>query len=145
MPAGGIAGKLYWSIGAGAGAGHASFIVNYDGPEDQNMAAALFERSNAGELFASIWVNDGEWKKLRERTVSASAIRSEDRRSRHILVDFQRVGSMLELRLWDEPFLSAPAGDTLAGEYAGIRLLGQIFEFHDVECRAIVNPPSDDA
>jgi hypothetical protein len=142
-PARKITAKLTWNVGAGAG--HASLVVNYGGPADQNMAAALFEQPSSGQLFGSIWINDGEWKKLCDRPVGVNAIRSEDRGSRQILVEFQRVDSTLELKLWDEPFLSAPAGDSLNGEYAGIRLMGQVFGFQDVEYHAIVDRSSDDA
>jgi len=131
-PGRGVAGTLHWNVGAGAG--HASLILNYGGPEDQNMAAALFEQSASGELFASIYVNDGEWKKVCERPIGANAIRGEDRRSRRVQADFQRVGANLELKLWDEPFLSAPAGDSLNGKHVGVRLLGKLFEFRDVRC-----------
>ncbi len=141
-PASGISGTLNWNVGAGTG--HASLVVGYDGPEDQNMAAALFEQSNSGELSVSIWINNGEWKKLCGRRVGADAIRSEDRSSRQVQVDFQHIGSNLELRLWNEAFLSATAGDLPDGEHVGIRLLGQLFEFRDVRLHSIVGPPNDD-
>jgi hypothetical protein len=140
-PGSGISGTLNWNVGAGAG--HASLVVGYDGPEDQNMAAALFEQSNSGELSVSIWINNGEWKRLCGRRVGANAIRSEDRTSRQIQADFQHDGSNLELKLWNEPFLSAPAGDLPDGEHVGIRLLGQLFEFRDVRFRSIAGPSND--
>jgi hypothetical protein len=131
----GISGMLNWNVGAGAG--HASLVVSYDGPEDQNMAAALFEQSNSGELSVSIWINSGEWKKLCGRRVGANAIRTEDRSSRQVRADFQHIASNLELKLWNEPFLSAPAGDLPIGEHVGIRLLGQLFEFRDLRCHGV--------
>jgi hypothetical protein len=140
-PGSGISGTLNWNVGAGAG--HASLVVSYDGPEDQNMAAALFEQLNSGELGVSIWINNGEWKKLCGRRVGANAIRSEDRTSLQIQADFQHIGSNLELKLWNEPFLSAPAGDLPDGEHVGIRLLGQLFEFRDVRFHSIAGPSND--
>jgi len=133
----GICGKLCWRIGAGTS--HASLVVNYDGPKDQNMAAALFEQSNSGTLLASIWINCGDWKMLCSRPVPKEAIRSQERGSElAIQADFQRIGPDLEPRLWDEPFLSAPADDLLVGEHTGVRVLGHLFEFRDVQSRAVV-------
>jgi hypothetical protein len=134
-PAAGISGRLRWLVGAGAG--HASLVVSYGGPGDENMAAALFEQSGSDGLFVSIWINCGEWKRLCSRSIPREAIRAGDRASRpFIQADFQRNGQNLELRLWEDLFLSASAGDLPVGEHTGIRLSGQRFEFHDVQCRA---------
>jgi hypothetical protein len=131
--ASGISGKLRWRVGAGSG--HAGLIAGYGGPADDNMAAALFEQSDSDGLFASIWINRGEWKRLCSRPIPKAATRRADQGSQlYIQADFRRNGENLELRLWDELFLSAPAGDLSVGDYAGIRLLGQLFEFYDVQC-----------
>ena len=129
-PASGISGDLSWRVGAGAG--HASLVVGYSGPEDQNMAAAIFEPSNSGGLFASVWINDGEWRMVCERRVPEEAIRTGDRSSRQVRADFHLVGQNLELRLWDETFLSAPTGDLTVAGQVGVRFLGQLFEWSDV-------------
>ena len=134
-PAAGISAKLRWRVGAEAG--HASLIVSYGGPGDENVAAALFEQASSDSLFVSIWINCGEWKRLSSRPIPKEAIRGADHGSQpFIQADFQRNGQNLELRLWEELFLSASAGDLPVGEHAGIRLLGQLFEFHDVQFRA---------
>jgi hypothetical protein len=134
-PAAGISAKLRWRVGAEAG--HASLIVSYGGPGDKNVAAALFEQASSDSLFVSIWINCGEWKRLSSRPIPKEAIRGADHGSQpFIQADFQRNGQNLELRLWEELFLSASAGDLPVGEHAGIRLLGQLFEFHDVQFRA---------
>jgi hypothetical protein len=134
----GISGKLRWRVGAGTG--HASLIVSYSGPQDENMAAALFEQSKSDSLLVSIWINCDEWRKLCSRSIPREAIRGEDQGSQpFIQADFQLNGRILELRLWGELFLSTPAGDLPVGEHGGIRLLGDLFEFGDVQCRATIS------
>jgi hypothetical protein len=130
----GIVGKLRRRVGAGIG--HASLVVSYRGPGDENMAAALFEQSDTDGLFVSIWSNCGEWRRLCSQPIPEEAIRGRDEGSRRFIqADFQHDGQNLELRLWDELFLSAPAGDLPLGEHVGIRLFGGLFEFSDVQCR----------
>lgn len=138
-PASGISAKLCWR--AGVGTGHAGLVLNYEGPKDENMAAALFEQLNWDSLMASIWINRGEWRMLRKQAVPREAIRSEAGDSREIIqAEFARLGQTLDLRLWDTTVISVAAEDLPPAGQVGIRMLGNLFEFCDIQFRTILDP-----
>lgn len=62
-----VRGVFHWTD---PGAGHASLIACYCGPQDLNMYAALVEIESRASVIVSIWRNAGAWEKLCSSTVS---------------------------------------------------------------------------
>jgi len=122
----------YWQQGDYAG-----LVACFHGPDDQNMIAALFQRTMKGELTASLWREQGGWKSVERTTVADSIWRPHGGRpsaneANVLKLELRAANDLLELLIGGATILSLPVSAADLDGACGVRMLGASFGISDV-------------